>query len=430
MHNTTPFGSWARATQRLLLALATGWMLLHYPATPASGYEAAQTLQASKVLPADLRSGAHFRVDDKVANDGYVNTYQLHSKFGTFTAVSTAMLAKRIGEVNALVVMEQVKGTTEFTNAVKKAGAGVVGSAKNLVTHPVESVSGAAAGLGAAFRTARASLTGPKRSEAEESRVKDVIGFTRMKRDYAYQFGVDVYSDNKVLQERLDEITWAGYGGSMTLSAALAAVPGAAGATVSVVTTNRALNDLFRTTAPADLRRMNGDKLKAMDVHPDIADAYLNNGVFSPREQTLLVHALEEMSGVGNRAAFIRVVSATPNRTMAFFRQRQAEMYAGYHKAVSSLSSFVSLGALAAARTGNGAVVFCVPLDYLVWTEPMAKFITAANKVIDDAGAKEKQLWVTGALSAEARKAMASRGWQVQEHSEARLFKWTEGNPK
>jgi len=138
MHNTTPFGSLARATQRLMLALATGWMLLQYLAMLASGYEAAPTLQASKVLPVELRSGAHFRVDDKVANDGYVNTYHLTSKFGPFTAVSTAMLAKRIAEVNALVVMEQVKGTTEFTNALKKAGSGALGSAKNLVTHPVE----------------------------------------------------------------------------------------------------------------------------------------------------------------------------------------------------------------------------------------------------------------------------------------------------
>ena len=119
-----------------------------------------------------------------------------------------------------------------------------------------------------------------------------------------------------------------------------------------------------------------------------------------------------------------------PNEKIAFFRERQPEMHAGYHKAVSPLSSFVSLGELAAARTGSGALVFCAPLDYLVWTEPMAKFITAANKVIDEAGAQDKQLWVTGALSAEARKAMESRGWKVQEHSEARLFTWTEGNPK
>ena len=430
MHNHTPFGAFASATTRMTCALATGLVLLHALAPPASGYEAAQTLRASTFLPAALRSGAHFRVDDKVANDGYVNTYHLTSKFGTFPAVSTAMLVKRIEEVNALVVMEHVKGTTEFTHAIKKAGSNVVGSAQNLVTHPVETVKGAAAGLGTAFRRASASLTGPKRSDAEESRVKDVIGFARTKRDYAYHFGVDVYSDNTVLQERLDEITWAGYGGSMTLSVALAAVPGSAGAAVSVVTTTRFLNDVFRTTAPVDLRRMNGEKLQAMDVHPEIADAYLNNGAFSPREQTLLVHALDAMHGVDNRAAFIRFALATPTRQMAFFRERQAEMYAGYHTTVASLSSFVALGELAAARTGNGALVFCVPLDYLVWTEPMATFITAANKVIDEAGAQEKQLWVTGSLSAVARKEMESRGWQVHEHSEARLLKWIEGHPK
>jgi hypothetical protein len=60
----------------------------------------------------------------------------------------------------------------------------------------------------------------------------------------------------------------------------------------------------------------------------------------------------------------------------------------------------------------------------------MVKFITAANKVIDEVGAQEKHLWVTGSLSAEARKEMESRGWKVQENSEARLFKWTESNPK
>jgi hypothetical protein len=120
--------------------------------------------------------------------------------------------------------------------------------------------------------------------------------------------------DNKVLQDRLDEISWAGYGGSMTLSAALAVVPGGAGTAVSAVTTNRLLNDLFRTTAPVDLRRMNGEKLKAMDVNPEIADAYLNNGA-SPRQQTLLVYALDEMKVVGNRAAFVRFAAATPWRS-------------------------------------------------------------------------------------------------------------------
>src|SRR5215468_9743513 len=430
MKDNRSLGSFAAAARRMSFVIYVGLALTTDLAANADCYEAPATLQSSKILPADLRSGSDFRVEEKVTNDGYLNTYRIGSKFGTFTAISTAMLRKRIGEVKALVVMEKIKGTSEFTKSLKEAGANTLGSAKNLVTHPVDTLSGAASGLGAAFRRASDSLTGPKRSDSEESRVKDLIGFSKTKRDYAYQFGVDVYSDNKVLQDRLDEISWAGYGGGLTLSAALAAVPGAAGIGVSVVGTNRLLNDLFRTTAPVDLRRMNGEKLKAMGVHPEITDAFLNDTVFSPRVQTLLVHALDEMKGVGDRAAFVRFAAATPNANIAFFRQRQAEMYTGYHKSVAPLTSFVSLGELAAARTGSGALVFCAPLDYLVWTEPMGRFITASNKVIEQAGAKEKQLWVTGALSAVARNELENRGWKVQESSEERLFKWTESNPK
>ena len=96
MKHNQPFGSFASATQRLTLALATGLVLLHYLATPASGYEAAQTLQASKVLPVELRSGAHFRVDENVANDGYVNTYHIHSKFGTSLLLDSGVLCSRV----------------------------------------------------------------------------------------------------------------------------------------------------------------------------------------------------------------------------------------------------------------------------------------------------------------------------------------------
>jgi hypothetical protein len=42
------------------------------------------------------------------------------------------------------------------------------------------------------------------------------------------------------------------------------------------------------------------------------------------------------------------------------------------------------LGELTAGRTADGSLVFCAPLDYLVWTESIGRFITAANKVIDE----------------------------------------------
>ena len=394
-------------------------------------YESSAVLNASQILPPELLAGPNHRVEEKVTNDGYVNTYRVGSKFGTFTAVSTAMLRKRIGEINALVMMEKIKGTKEFTASLKEAGMDTLAGFKNLITSPVQTTTGAISGLGVAIRRAGDNLTGPKRSESEDSRVKDLIGFSKTKREYAYQLAVDVYSDNEKLQERLNEIAWAGYGGGLTWAAAMAAVPGGAGTAITVSGSHHLLNEVFRNTPPADLRRMNGEKLKSMDVHPEIADAFLNNSFFSPRQQTVLVNALDEMKGVANRGAFVRFAAATQNPNLVFFRQRQAEMYAGFHRAVAPLESFLSLDGLPAARTTSGDLVFNTPLDHLVWTEPIGHFITAVNNLVQETGeTKGKQWWVTGTLSARAKKELAGQGWQVQERSEERLLDWTESYPK
>ena len=101
----------------------------------------------------------------------------------------------------------------------------------------------------------------------------------------------------------LNRISWAGYAGSITWSAMMAAVPGGAGLAMTVVGTNKVLNEVFRNTPPVALRRMNSEKLNAMGVDPQIADAFLNNTIFSPREQTLFVQALSEMDGATDRRA-------------------------------------------------------------------------------------------------------------------------------
>jgi hypothetical protein len=393
-------------------------------------YEPAATLSAAKVLPPELLSGPNHRVEERVYNDGYLNRYTVISKFGGFVAVSTPMLRKRINEINAMVRMEQIKGTKEFTSSLKEAGTDTLVGFKNLVTKPVDTVKGAASGLAVAFRRAGDALTGPKRSDAEDSKIKDLIGYSKTKREYAFQLGVDAYTDNEKLQDRLNEISWAGYAGGITWAAAMSAVPGGAGLAITISGTHKLLNEVFRTTPPVDLRRMNGEKLKTMNVHPEVADAFLNNSVYSPRDQTLLVNALDEMKGVGNRATFVRLAAATANRDLAFFRQRQAEMYAGYHKAVAPFETFIALGEFAAARTTKNEVVFNVPIDHLVWTEEMAKLLTAADaRVTQLTRPVNKQLWITGTMSGRAKKEIETRGWQVQENSEARLFSWSESYP-
>ena len=200
-----------------------------------------------------------------------------------------------------------------------------------LITLPIASTQGAVSGVAKVFKGAADSIFGAKRSEAEDSKLKDAIGFSKVKREYAFQFSVDVYSRNKPLQERLDDIAWAGYAGGLSLSVALAPVGGAAGAVISVSRRSETFNEIFRTTPPNELREQNAQKLLAMGANPDIVDLYINNVVFTPREQTLIVLALNEMAGTKNRGAFVKYAVPTNDPDMAGFRQRQAGTYTGYH---------------------------------------------------------------------------------------------------
>ena len=383
-------------------------------------YEPLPVLSASKILPPELLSGPNHRVQEKVTSDGIVNIYKIDSRFGTFDAVSTAMLRVRVQEINAMAVMDQLKGTKEFGDAVKEASLNTMVAAKNMVFQPVKTLGEAATGVGLLFRRAGDSMFGAKRSDAEDSRFKNLIGFSNYKREYAYNLGVDVYSRNEVLQDRLNDIAWTGFAGGLTVSAAMAAVPGGAGIAMTAIGTTRLATAIFKTTPPQDLRRMSAEKLTAMDVDPHTIDTFISDSVFTPREQTLLVAALNEMMGVADRERFVQLAALTHNPDVAFFRQRQAEMYAGYHRAVSPFERFLSVGPVAAARTVKGSLVFNIPVDYVSWTEEIARVVTTADNLANQLpGISDKQLWITGTLSPRARAEMQRLNWKVYERNEA-----------
>ncbi len=404
-----------------LVALAVAGLLVATPLHPAAAQTVEQPprLAASKILPANLRQGQDFKVREQVANDGLLNTYVIDSTFGSFTVVTTARLRERVGEIVALRHMESIRRSDLFAQAIGGSVRSTVGAVENTVRDPVGTVSNVFSGVGKAFSRTGESLFGSRRSDAEDGAAASLLGVSEAKRKFAADFGVDVYSDNPVLQERLDELARATAFGKLSYSAALSVVPGAAGAVATasgVVTTT---DDIYRTTAPADLRILNRKKLAAMGVREDAVSVFLDNSRFTPREQTELVQALERMPGNKTRELFVRFAALTHDHDMAHFRARQARMYAGYHAKVAPLSSFVAFGEFVAGRTGAGGVVFNVPVDYLVWTQWMADAVTRIDQAAAALpGVSEKRLVVVGGVSPMARRALEAKGWQITENAE------------
>jgi hypothetical protein len=414
MHNNA--GVLNCSKRNLIPMLLSAALFIGFPCAAQSReqYEDPPIFRAVELLPKELLKGPQHEVKDRVVNDGYMNHYTIESNVGVFRADSNAELRIRVQEIYAIVAMDGIRGTAEFAKSFKQAGANTLRTAKNAVLHPIDMPAGAASGVGRIFEWAGENLFGDPKGETEDRRWKQMVGFSKTKREYAAQFGVDVYSSNQVLQEKLDDIAWAGYAGGLSVEIVTMPVGGAAGTALTALGATKITNDALRTTPPADLRIMNHEKLAAMGVDPSVIELFMLNGAFSPTHQTLLVAALDEMKGVADRGQIVRFAVLSDEEDVALFRQRQAQLYLGYHKSVDRIERFVPVGQLAAARTRAGHLVFALPLDYLAWSESMARVIEGTNRVVGHMpGIKEKQLWLAGSLSPMARRELEKRGWKI-----------------
>ncbi len=409
---------WLTKMMALCLAVlaAAAWSI---PCMAAGPYENTAVLDASQVLPKSLRSGPGFTVGKKVANDGFVNQYQVTTDYGRFSVLGDLALAKLVGEIGAIKAMSQVEGGDTFgkslESSAKKTGKGI----KKLFSDPGGTLEGAATGLGRMFDRANESLSGSGPSQAEDSRTKQFIGFSKAKREIADKFGVDVYSANPVLQKELERLAWADYAGGISMGAATSIVPGGAGLLVSTAGGARLLNDVMRTTPPAELRMMNRQKLLAMSIPPDLVEVFIGNPIYSPREQTIVVAAMDAMGGVANRKLMLKVALQAQNRDITYLLAKMATMYAGYHRRVVPLSGLKPVGRVLYALDKKGRPVVALPADHVLGSERLAGALAVISQ---DAGGKPGELWVTGDFSPRAAGMLQNAGWQFKPKAAGKLL--------
>lgn len=380
-------------------------------------------LHAERVLPKTMLSGPGFRVDPQVGCDGYMNIYLLHSRYGDFRVVSTALLSARIGEVLAMQAMDRMNTSKEFMASVGEGGMNVLQGAVDLVTKPVETLGGAVSGVGKMFNRAGESLFGSKASKYEDPAIQGFLGYSTVKREYALAFGVDPYSTNAVLAAHLERVASAGYAGGLSASALKVMIPGGVGVAVSAVGGARWLGEVDLAQSPADLRRANRQKLIAMGLAAGLAAEFIDNGEFTPSQQSLLVAALDTMPGVAGRDRFIRLACGTSDQDVALFRQRMAQCYAGYHRHVEKIERFLALGELVGARSVSGKLVVILPLDSLFWTASIAKTAQGVRRDAVELGLNTAEFWVSGQVSPLARSKIQAMGWMIREKGDVVLLR-------
>ena len=368
-----------------------------------------------KVLPEELRKGDHFTVQDPVRNDGFVHLYTVDTPFGVFNAETTEGLGVLIHEIRAIAILSEVERSDEFGKAIAAAGKGVYKGMKGLVLSPVKSVKQAGSGIGRMFKRAHENIFRSGKSEAEDNSMKALLGVSKVKRQYAQSLGVDPYSRNHVLQQHLDEVSWASFAGGMGVSVLTAAIPGAAGAVISVSQTTAMMQSKIYTMSPSDLRIENRKTLLAMGVDEDVANLFIDDDVYSPTEQTLLVGALNDIPGAKNRGSFVAFALTATDGESARIRRRMAEMIAKESQS-DSVVEFRRAGHIVVAITNSNSVIVGVPADKIYWTRELEEALESITEDVETwTEVKTRKIVVIGAASKRTHEEFSDRGWEIEE---------------
>ena len=378
------------------------------------------TFDAGEVLGGHSLSGANYRIDPAARNDGYLNRFTVTVDGESYQVRGNALMRERLNELAALARMDVIKRTEIFKDAATEGAKTPIRTVGNLVTSPIETTKSIGSGVGTFFQSLGHSMFGSP-SEQESGVLKTALGFDEAKRQFAFGLGVDPYTSFPPVRERLDEIAWTATGGGLTVSAAFGAIDAPAGRALSGTKLAGGMAKLIAESTPAELKRINADKLSAMYVNDDIARLFLEHPKFSPTQKTVLVEAMAR-TGVSQRQAFIERALLVQSEDEAYFMRRWAEALMGYHRQVMPLARFVRVGNAPFGQRVDGVLVGVFPIDHLAWTGEIAqRHATNMRDLANIDGVTGGEIWLEGSISPAARAALEAQDWVVHENAAKRL---------
>jgi hypothetical protein len=394
-------------------------------------FDTHRVVLATKELPKKLLSGPNHKIVEKVVTyNGFTNHFIIHTNFGRFKAIGNGMVPIRIHEINAIAELHKIKNSAAFVSGVKESGGTLLDTTKNLIIHPVDTVSGFPSGIYNIFADTGEVIGQAVRGEATIAEASKkggeaIAGFSRNKREMAFALGVNRYSNNKVLQQYMNSVSWAKTGGTAVIDFGKMAVSGPAGIAMTAVGSSRVLNRMMRDNSTPGLRRINKEALGGLDIKETDINRFLANKKLTPRHQTAITKSLVSLKRVKNPETLLNHFSLrTRSNNDANVNQVVAAMIAGYNQKKYPIAEVGTFENVVIFRNKRGSIVVTYPVDNFYWTKrTAAKTIKLTDAL--QSGAK-KELWISGKFSELASRNLKKLGWEVHAHS---LLRLDVGNP-
>ena len=348
----------------IVASMAMGSAVTH--AQAPAGYETEPVLNAKDLATPELLQGPHFTVDPKVPVKGFLERFTIRSQYGTFEAHGLA---------HAAHPRERGRGHRQARRPQQDQGVRRGGGQGDRAPRHLHGQHDRPPGgddhrlprrRGAPLRPDQArqrevyqAATAPGQSGGERATEASkrvgmatitALGFEKERRDLAKSLGVDPYTTNPVLSEKLTDAAWVAFSGRFIIQTATSILVPYSMAMSAVTITN---STIYETPA-ADLVNNATVIFGETGASDAQVQALVQNPQYSLSVLTALAMGIQRLQGVPGRDAVVIFAAAAQTQDETRFVAGAINMLARYHEAVAPIAQVSAPGPIL-GRTAAGA---------------------------------------------------------------------------
>ncbi|MCU0757050.1 MAG: hypothetical protein MUE46_18385 [Xanthomonadales bacterium] len=419
---------------------------------PDGTVEPAQVYAAELLSPA-LLNGPRHRVQPQVDLLGGMALFRIETEYGLQEALGVESLERRITELDVLVELDRISRLGTFASAAGESLGNTAEAVGNVFSRPEETFRGIPEGIKRRASRLWARLkvgaknvnddvrqyfrgdaenqthnpflppllepTPPATEEeaqaAREARAREVaggvaldyIGYSSARRELSRRLGIDPYTSNPLVHERLDRLSWSALAGSASTGMALSAIAG--GANV-VLSKSRQLNSLVWDLSPEELDDRNRRLLRDLGYDNETARRLMRNNAFSPSQRTSLVDALAALRPVRGHELLVEWARNAEDRVEARFILSTLDLMLAPANG-EDLVSVTMHRRVPVFVDREGRQIVGLPVDVLQWTADSASFFNTLGET------RMLEVRIFGLLSPAMQQQCTARGWACRSHA-------------
>lgn len=372
--------------------------------------------------------GAGYTIKPPVRMSGTLLEYALETEGRTYKIRGTAVLLKRLRELEAMREVRKLDHLSQAGEGVVSAVEKPVKFLGSLFSEPTETLSATADNVGLLLNGTVNAVTGKAGSTARSSAQAQsttetvaaaVVGRDKARREIAVAANVDPYTTFPPLSEALDDQAWAFATSNRLTNLAGLFIPGAVGSTVSGLLASSNLSAAMKASPTVADEQMRVD-LGALGVSEAAAQAFLSSAGMTRGEKIMYTRILQSLASVkGKEPLVLQIGRPGLSQEAGYYYLIGLLMMADYHVETEALASIKMVQGVPVATTRSGRSVAFVAGDRIGWSveqsNTMLNIATAVNGEAIASGAAE--LRVYGLVHPQLKQKLQSMNWVIRDKS-------------